>query len=688
MLFGWSMSCYSVRIDVIAGSMLRMGGEDRRGRLRIGIEDLDPPPSERRPLAPVEPVDAGRVRMTGDRFTIGRAPDNALVLDHPAVARHHALIRGGDGAATIEDTSGSGGVRVNGTRTRRRRLAPGDQLAIGPYRLVFEGRDLLERPVATGLPILAQGVAVAVGDTTILHPLDLHLRAGELVAVIGESGAGKSTLLKALAGVSAPTRGRVLAGGEQVAERLSELGYVPQFDIVHEQLTVAEALDYAARLRLPPDTAPAEREARVREVIEQLGLAERAETRVAVLSGGQRKRTGVGMELLHRPGALFLDEPTTGLDPGLERRMMQLFRRLADDGQTVALVTHATASLALCDRVVVMGRGGHLRFDGTPDAALEHFGVAQLEEIYVALDMTDGRPPPAGRRPLPPLSPARAQRPVQQPFGHQTRVLASRYATLLLRDRRHVRSALLQVPVLGLLTALLFDTGVFNRVGDGPPATAKSASLLFLMVTIAIWLGAVNAAREIVKERHVLARELAIGVQVRAYLASKLLVLFGLLTAQVLAFTVIVVALRPLHEGGGAGLALGIVLIAASWVAVLCGLVVSATAASEDQATAMIPLLLVPQLLFGGAIVPLAQMSGFVQGLAALVPARWAFAAAGHTIDLNGRIAADRKFAATSSYGPDFFGLPLPLYLAICALFAVTLLALIARLVAPGRDDL
>jgi ABC-type multidrug transport system ATPase subunit len=668
------------------------------GRVQITAAELVDPPSapavtRTRVLVPVEQVDAGRVRTGAERFTIGRGGECDLVLDHPTVARLHATIVSGPGGPRVE-TAGAGALAVNGVRTRAARLAVGDCIAVGPFRIVYDGHELVQPATAAGLGVGALGVAMEIGSTTILHPTDLRLRPGELAAIIGESGAGKSTLLKTLAGVTQPTHGRVLVGGEDVSQRLGELGYVPQFDIVHDQLTVTEALGYAARLRLPSDTSRAERDARVAAVVEQLGLSDRATTRVGVLSGGQRKRTGVGMELLHRPGALFLDEPTTGLDPGLERRMMHLFRGLADGGQTVALVTHATASLMLCDRVVVMGRGGHLRFDGTPDEALAHFGVTQFEDVYVALDAAEQAPRPAapahaqGRRPLPPLSAPRARRPVQQPLGYQTRVLASRYATLLLRDRRHVRSALLQVPVLGLLTALLFGSGVFNRVGDGPTSPGKVATLLFLMVTIAVWLGAINAAREIVKERNIVARELAAGVTVPAYLASKLIVLLSLLTAQVLLFTTIVLTLRPLHEGGGAGLQLAAVLVLASWIAVLCGLAVSASAATEDHATSLIPLLLVPQLLLGGALVPLTDMTGAMQAIAALVPARWSFAAAGHAIHLTQRIAEDRASAAASHYGPHFFGVSLPVYAGICALFAAGLLGLLVRRVSPRRAAL
>ena len=217
-----------------------------------------------------------------------------------------------------------------------------------------------------------------------------------------------------------------------------------------------------------------------------MGLLIREDVRVVRLSGGQRKRVAVGVELLHRPGALFLDEPTTGLDPGLERHMSELFRELANTGQTVALVTHATGSLALYDRVIVMGRGGKLRFDGSPSDLLEAFLVDQFDDVYTKLSepgdasmfLADSR---AGTWPLPPLAPLNSQqrvaRPVQQTFMYQTQVLAVVATAELLRDRKHLRSALIQVPILGLLTALLFNTGVFDHI-PFPHEAAKSTQLI------------------------------------------------------------------------------------------------------------------------------------------------------------------------------------------------------------------
>jgi len=676
----------------------RLGRNERRPLSRgdaiaVGTHILHflPPGGGSLALPAIEPEEAGRIRTDRDRFTIGRAAENDLVLDHPTVSLHHAVIRRDQDVTWIEDLGSTVGTRVNGIRLRRTALDAGDQIGVGPFRIVYDGDELIERSASKGLPIACAGVTVTAGNLTILKPTTLHIGAGELVAIIGESGAGKSTLLRALAGVSRPTAGTVLVGGEPVEARQSEIGYVPQFDIVHGKLTVREALTYSARIRLPVDFSVKEREHSVMRTLERLGVAERADVLVEMLSGGQRKRAAVGTELLHQPGVLFLDEPTTGLDPGFERKLMELFREIASSGQTVVLVTHATASISLCDRVVVMGRGGVLCYDGKTEDCCAAFGVSSFDEVYLALEQghrerirveEETAQPPSP--PLPPLS-NRNRRAVIQPLSYQAAVLAERYALLLRRDKRHLKSALIQVPVLGLLTALLFAHGVFAH---NPPHTGKSAQLLFLMVTVALWLGSINAAREIVKEREVFSRELAVGVRIPSYLVSKLVVLFAFSAVQVSLFALIVVAFQPLHESSTRAFLLWATLVITSWIAVLLGLLVSATAASQDQATAIIPLLLVPQLLLGGAIVTLKDMSVPIHALAELIPARWGFAEAGSAIHLQQRIQADPAFQQVSSYGNSFFTTSFPTFVVVMALFGVGLTLLLRHLLRPDSEPL
>ena len=655
-----------------------------------------PPGQTSGSLPKVAPEQAGRVKSSRKGLLIGRDETCDLTLDYPTVSRRHAIIRTGREGPTIEDCSSATGLRLNGVPVKRSPIRPGDEIAIGPYRIVFDGDELVERAVADGLPLEAKGVSVTIGDQTILKPTDVQLRAGELVALIGESGAGKTTLLRALAGVSVPSSGEVLCGGEPVRSRLTEIGYVPQFDIVHGQLTVFEALDFAAQLRLPADTSADERHRRISEVIHELGLTERSGLRVDELSGGQRKRVAVGVELLHRPGALFLDEPTTGLDPGLERMMMELFRSLSDAGQTVTLVTHATRSMDLCDRVIVMGRGGVKRFDGPPNELLSAFEVDTPDDVYSRLSAghyPHSSPPIERTTESKVVDRGRAVPHVKQDFSHQTKVLATRYATLMRRDQRNLVSLAVQTLILGLMTAIIFAGDVFQYPpSDTNTLTGKAAQLLFLMVTISIWMGSISSAREIVKERSVVKREMAVGVTLEAYVASKLIVLLCLVSVQVLAFFLIVEILKPIGAGE---ISVLVVLIASGWIAVMLGLVVSAYSRTEDQAAGLIPILLIPQLLLGGALVTLNEMPTSVQWLATLIPSRWAYDAAGTATDMANRIGYQPPGGATNAtstallegYGPDFFQLDKGEFFLIASIFFAFLYLLLALMIRRNQAE-
>jgi ABC-type multidrug transport system ATPase subunit/ABC-type multidrug transport system permease subunit len=632
-------------------------------------------------LPPVEiPTAPSALRMDRPRLAVGRAPESDILLDHPTVSPLHAEIVAGPSGVRIKDLSRGGtGVRVNGRLVTRSFLKTGDEIAIGPYRLVFDGALLQQRATRGGMRLDAEAVSVAVRGLTILQPTTLSVEPGEFVAVIGESGAGKSTLMKVLCGVHPPSAGRVMVDGEAVATRLTDLGYVPQDEIVHRALTVREALGYAAELRLPQDTPRTDREAAVERVIEEVGLTGYGDVRIGSLSGGQRKRAGVAVELIDEPALLFLDEPTTGLDPGLEQRMMRLFRALSDGGRALLLVTHATRSLRLCDKVVVMGRGGLLCFYGPPDAALEFFGVAHFDDLYGALEESGAEHwhaafAGASSPHYPAADPGRPRRiaPYRR-IGPQATTLTRRHARLLVRDRRNLRILAAQVPILGFATALLFKADVFERAGP-MQAAGESAQLLFLLVIVATWFGVMVAAREIVKERSVVERELAVGVRVPAYIASKAALLFALTGAQTIVLALIVITLRPLHQPG-AGSSIVILLVLTSWAGVGMGLVVSALVRSEDQASSFVPLLLIPQLLFGGAIVAVAQMGALMSALSNVIVARWAFAGVGNAMHMHERIDADPVFRTASRYGDGFFTLPpigagagIVLFLVVCYL--------------------
>ena len=196
-----------------------------------------------------------------------------------------------------------------------------------------------------------------------------------LAALMGASGSGKSTLLRVLSGVARPTAGVADWGGESTADAVHALGYVPQRESVHNRLTVREALTYAASMRLQPGAPVAER---VAATLFELGLTEQGERMIQNLSGGERRRAACGLELVGDPPVLLLDEPTSGLDMVLERRLMLMFRRLADQGRAVIVATHATASLDLCDEVMYM-QSGQLTWHAGPREAQENLARVAAE---------------------------------------------------------------------------------------------------------------------------------------------------------------------------------------------------------------------------------------------------------------------------------------------------------------------
>ncbi len=631
------------------------------------------------------------VHFDGERLRIGRDPSNDVVLGDPNVSRFHAEVVRSNGAMELRDLGSRNGTRLDGQLTRRAALGSGSQIGVGPFQLLFDGTTFHARDDRGSLRYDVEDVSFSVKGKEILRPLSLSIAPGEFVCIIGESGSGKSTLIKMLAGVTSPSSGSITVNGEPVGAHLTDIGYVPQDEIVHPKLTVREALRYSAKLRLPSDAGRADIDAAVERVLSELSLEEHARTQIGSLSGGQRKRAGVASELLNRPSLLLLDEATTGLDPGLETRMMELMRQLADNERAVITITHATKNLGMADKVVVMGRGGDLCFAGSPDDAMRFFRADEFDGIYRALDeypaaqwraafeQTTAHAGPDGTAERRPAVPAAGRAPRgQRSAVSQAATLSARYAKNFIRDRRNMLLLLGQVPVIALAIVILFRLSVFEK-GRNP---SDMAMLMFLVVTTAIWLGSIDASREVIKEKAVFLRERAVGVKLGAYLASKLAVLFSLAAVQTTLLVLIVFGLRPLRDSAGAVLAVWLVLLLTAAVSVGVGLLVSASVRTEDQATSFIPLVLIPQLLFAGAIVPVAAMVQPIKALSALVYSQWAFAGVGSAIDMNERIGATPRFARANQFGLDFFDLPAVGTYAILLVFLAVLVGSVVLLLA------
>lgn len=584
------------------------------------------------------------------RTRIGRDEGLDLRLPHPHVSRVHAELVVDRNGVNLRDLGSANGTWLNGARLLRPALLrPGDQVGIGPYQLLFTGKTLRYRTAEGNLTLVAEGLTRRVRDDAgrevlILDDVSLVIRPNEFVALLGPSGSGKSTLMGALSGRVPASQGRVLVNGDDLYRQFEalkrNLALVPQRDVVHGGLTVWSALRYTARLRLPADTSPAEIDRVVEHTLESLGLTERKDTRIAALSGGQVKRVSLANELIARPSLLFLDEVTSGLDEQTDREMMQCFRRVADSGKTVVCITHSLGNVdRTCDLVVFLTRGGKLAFFGSPAEALGWFQVERLGDVYDALETRSAaewqrmyRESPlhatyvTGRLAAQPAPSAREQVRPRRPLGLRARegarqlgILAARQARILAADRPALAFAAGQAALVALTLWVFF--GDLGRHADLQRA-AESANLLFLLATSAIWMGCNNAAKEIVKERDIFSRERDVNLEPLSYYLSKCVVLGALGLLQGLLLLGVARGACGL-EGGGRSQLLVLNLALASGMTL--GLMISAASSSSDMAVTIVPMALIPQVIFAGGIGPLEGVARAVAHLA--IPNFWAFEA-------------------------------------------------------------
>ena len=503
--------------------------------------------------------------------------------------------------------------------------------------------------IHSGLPIAVHALTRTVrtkghAELTLLDGVSFHVDPGELVAIIGGSGAGKTTLLDAVAGLAPFTSGSVHFGGvDATAERRqfrSSVGYVPQDDIIHSDLALAATLRYAAQLRFPSSASATEIDAAVTEVMGAVGLAAHADVRVRSLSGGQRKRASIAVELLTRPQVFFLDEPTSGLDPVTSEELIQHLRYVADHSATVVFTTHSVDDLRWCDRIVFMARGGRLAFVGTLSSALAHFGVETVGELYRCLADPQLVPLVATQPDIARAAGEALTGSPRRPAGplRQWSVLTRRTFEILLRNPLTL-AILIGSPALivGML-AVLFRPGSFDFADPSPSSMVQ---IIFWVVFGAFFFGLTYGLLQICTERPILRREHFVGLRFGAYLASKLTVLVPFL------FLVVVLmlgVLRLLDRLPGRSFAtyvtVGTSLLLCSIAALSLGLLTSAAVGNTAQATLALPMLCFPAVLFSGAILPVHLMATAGAAFSTVIPSRWAFEAMGHDLGVR-RILAE-----------------------------------------------
>jgi ABC-type multidrug transport system ATPase subunit/pSer/pThr/pTyr-binding forkhead associated (FHA) protein len=552
---------------------------------------------------------AGTAPLSGGILRIGRDPAADLVLAHPLVSRIHATAHGQpNGTFLLIDLNSTNGTYVNGRPVKRTSVGEGDIIQIGPYRLFVEAGRLAQADHGNHIRLEAFGVSVRFGKKSILDNVTIEVPAGEFVAVLGSSGAGKSTLARSLCGRQKIDGGVIYANRLPLKQFLgaftSQIGYVSQENLLHQELTVAETFYEQCLLRLPRDSSGMERSARIEEVVELLELDHVRHQRIARLSGGEAKRVHLGVELLASPALIVLDEPLAGLDPGLVRKFMRLFRRICDRGHTILLTTHTLEQVEFCDRIVFMHRGT-IVFSGQPAELEATFGKTSLADVYEQVEQ--GRSGGAGVTgsnkkgqvlSAPPASPARAKlrKPHALSAPRQFLMLVTRYATIMRRDRRNLMLMLLQAPLIALFLAFVFRSG----------SKFLPMSFYFCVTISAIWITGINAVQEIAREWRLLDREYRAGLSVSAYLLSKIAMA---LVSSLIQGSLFWLFLGLLFSNFPMTAATTLLMLAGTTGGALLGLCISSLSGSVGRANTLLPIVFIPQIFFSGILIPFDRMS-------------------------------------------------------------------------------
>ncbi|MCK8646576.1 ATP-binding cassette domain-containing protein [Mycobacterium colombiense] len=585
---------------------------------------------------------------------IGRANDNDIVIPEVLASRHHATLVPTPTGTEIHDNRSINGTFVNGARVDSAVLHDGDVVTIGNIDLVFHGGHLARRDQAAtatrsgGLDV--RGVTWTIeNNKTLLDNISLTALPGTLTAIIGPSGAGKSTFARLVAGYTHPTTGTVSFEGHNVhaeyASLRSRIGMVPQDDVVHGQLTVQQALMYAAELRLPPDTTKDDRAQVVARVLEELEMTQHLHTRVDKLSGGQRKRASVALELLTGPSLLILDEPTSGLDPALDRQVMTMLRQLADAGRVVLVVTHSLTYLDVCDQVLLLAPGGMTAFCGPPSQIGPAMGTTNWADIFstVASDPDGSRaryltrtgPPPA---PPPAEKPAELGDPAHTSLFRQFSTIARRQMRLIVSDRGYFVFLALLPFIMGSLSMSVpgdVGFGIPNPMGAAPN---EPGQILVLLNVGAVFMGTALTIRDLIGERAIFLREQAVGLSTSAYLLAKVCVYTVFAIVQSAIVSIIAVLGKGAPTQGAVALGKPALELFAD-VALTCvasamlGLALSAVAKSNEQIMPLLVVAVMSQLVFSGGMIPVTARIGLDQ-MSWATPARWGFAASASTADL------------------------------------------------------
>ena len=579
---------------------------------------------------------------------IGRSSENDIVLKHPCVSRRDCSVERIGERIVIKDCQSCNGVLVNGQKVKKcQALRDKDVIQILGNQFIFCGENLYCKINTGGIAIKAKNINKWVGRNNsrkqILNNIDLDIKGNEFVAVIGGSGAGKSSLMDVLNGYDNNFNGEVSYNGISLKSNFSHLkslvGYVPQDDIIYDNLKLRKMLYYTALIRMPDDTDRNAIEVRIDSVLESLDLKEHENTYIKKLSGGHKKRASIAVELLADPKIFFLDEPTSGLDPGTEKELMQTLRSMTrKQDRTIIMVTHTTQNLDLCDKIIFMGNGGRICFAGNVEEAKSFFGTeniinaynlvrkntdkwikkfvdyrnAHFTEIYGSVG--DGKS---------------SIDTCHVSAVRQYTIITKRYIELILNDFKRFITLLIQPILISVLLMVVADDELFKIY-------ESTKSMMFVLSCSAIWIGVFDSIQEICKERNILRREHMAGMKLSIYILSKMTVQLVLGAVQAVFLVVTFLVFTGANEKGIIFNSFYFEMIMTGWMTIVAsaalGLIISAIVRTGDKAMAVAPFVLIVQLLFSGILF---ELKGIAEYISYFTISRWSVEAMGSIAHLN-----------------------------------------------------
>lgn len=598
-------------------------------------------------------------KLTKPQTTIGRDSRNDIVLENPGVSRKHALLVNSANGYVIYDNNSVNSIYVNGEIVQRAgsmEVHDGDIIQIVGITMFLSENSVIYQQAAGGASLELHNVNKIVGKADdrkkILNHVFCDIGNNEFVAIIGGSGAGKTTVMNAMSGFDYDISGKVYCNGIDLRKNFQSLknmiGFVPQQDIIYENLKLRRMLEYTAQLKMPPDTTKGERDERIQKVLQMVGLEERANEYIRKLSGGQKKRASIAVELLADPGLFFLDEPTSGLDPDTEKSLMNTLAKLSKtENKTIIMVTHTVQNINLCDKVIFMGPGGKICYCGKPDKMYEYFGKDSLVDVYSELasnvDMWNMKYLMLYKEQhldknteIPEVNENEKISDMIKDSGKKTLplrqlgVLTKRYFELVFNDRQRLLLLLLQPFIIALLLKVVAKKDVF-KIYD------STQSIMFALACSGIWIGLFNTIQEVCKERPILKREYMGNLRLWTYILSKYIVQAVVCFMQTTILTGLFLVLMkhaPKKEQvlPTPQLEIWLTIFLTIYASAALGLIVSSCVRNSDRAMALAPFVLIIQLLFSGVLF---ELKGAADKISYITVSRWSMECLGNITNLN-----------------------------------------------------